>query len=646
MRAVETSMQGTQAPSPLATQYVEILKAVQRTVTLGFSLGLWKTTVLLAGDVESYPRLAAIWRGIFSGDESLPDPVRVWESVPARSWISAWNLPRIEPDASPGNFRFPFPLQSIINSAQLAAYIHLPSKENNGFFVKQIPQFDIEPPLNSKTASIPIGNVIAGERVSEVSYSISIADLTRDVFVAGVTGAGKTSSIFHILREAGKSGVDFSVLEPAKTEYRSLLADPALGAELRLYTLGNETGVPFRLNPFEVSDWPRPAPSTPGLAQLAIRLQFRDVDAVARILDRCLLEIYRERGWNITTNRNRRLGEEFDAEELFDSFPTLTDLARKVDDVIRDLGYDDKIASDMRAALLTRINSLRSGGRGRMLDVKRSVPPDMLFKSRVVLELEGMGDDDDKAFMMGLIFLRLAEYRRAEKSRRLVNPPLRHLLVIEEAHRLLAQTGGKSSPEQGDPRGKAVEVFSNILSEIRTYGQGVVIADQVPTKLAADVIKNTNLKIAHRTVAADDRTALAGSMVMSEPQSLALATLDRGVAIVFSEGADAPSSKVPTPNSLDSPGISEIRQHMMPILAKHSEVFASHDNCAAVRKDGTVDFELIEACDASSRIAARKSLQLDLCRFALAAAEDESGMKLLKSLSIEFRSRRGFGTAI
>jgi DNA helicase HerA-like ATPase len=123
------------------------------------------------------------------------------------------------------------------------------------------------------------------------------------------------------------------------------------------------------------------------------------------------------------------------------------------------------------------------------------MPMELVLNHPTVLELEGMGDNDDKAFVMGLMFIRLVEHRR--QVGQLKN--LEHLLVIEEAHRLLTNVGERRE-EEGNARGKAVEISANLLAEIRAYGQGVLISDQVPEKLAPDVIKNTNLKITHRTV--------------------------------------------------------------------------------------------------------------------------------------------------
>jgi hypothetical protein len=251
------------------------------------------------------------------------------------------------------------------------------------------------------------------------------------------------------------------------------------------------------------------------------------------VLEQCLYRVYEDRGWDVTSNTNSRLDE---GGDVADAFPTLSDLVATADEVTRQLGYEADIKGNIRAALLTRLNGLRVGSKGRMLDVQRSFPMHVLLQHPTVLELEGVGDDDDTAFLMGLLFIRLVEHRRAAGA----TTSLRHLLVIEEAHRLLAAAGPQREQERGDPRGKAVETFTHLLSEIRAYGEGVIVADQVPTKLAPDIIKNTNLKIAHRVVASDDRAALAGAMAMSERQAHALATFAVGEAAVFSDGDDAP----------------------------------------------------------------------------------------------------------
>jgi hypothetical protein len=289
---------------------------------------------------------------------------------------------------------------------------------------------------------------------------------------------------------------------------------------------------PFRLNPFEV---PQGVPVSVHLDMLrsVFNASFGMWEPLPAVLERSLHEVYTDRGWNTTNNTNARLAPgSYDAM----AFPTLADLVQKVDEVSQSLGYEQKVTDNIRAALMTRLNGLRAGGKGQMLDVQRSLPMNWLLNQRAVVELEGMGDDDDKAFVMGLLIIRVVEHWRTVGK----SEGLKHLLVIEEAHRLLTNVSTVSNQEQSNPRGKAVEAFANLLAEVRTYGQGIIVADQVPVKLAPDVIKNTNLKIAHRVVDAEDRKALAGSMAMTEQQERSLAILKRGEAAIFAEGDDAP----------------------------------------------------------------------------------------------------------
>src|SRR5207249_4665993 len=127
-------------------------------------------------------------------------------------------------------------------------------------------------------------------------------------------------------------------------------------------------------------------------------------------------------------------------------------------------------------------------------------------------------------------------YRRTQGQR----ADLTHVVVVEEAHRLLANVPAATSEEAANPKGQAVETFANLLSEIRAYGQGIVVADQIPVRLAPDVIKNTNLKIAHRIVAADDRAAVGAAMAMTEAQMKALTVFGVGEVAVFADGDDGP----------------------------------------------------------------------------------------------------------
>ena len=77
-----------------------------------------------------------------------------------------------------------------------------------------------------------------------------------------------------------------------------------------------------------------------------------------------------------------------------------------------------------------------------------------------------------------------------------------------------------------------------MISEVRAYGQGIVVAEQIPSKLAPDVMKNTNLKIVHRIIAKDDRESIGQTMNLNEEQQNHLGVLTPGMAAIYAEGAD------------------------------------------------------------------------------------------------------------
>jgi hypothetical protein len=595
--------------------YNELLTVSLTTLTTGLAGGMWRTTVYLLGDSISYPRLASLWRGIFSGDESLPEPVRVWEREGMARMITDWSIPDAPGRKGPGSYRHPFEYQTLLTSKQLSAYIHLPQVETTGFAVQAVPDFDAVPPPVEDEAVFNLGEVMLQSRPTGSSYAIRRRDLTRHAFVAGVTGAGKTNTIFHLLKQLDSDGVRFLVIEPAKQEYRALLNEPDVKDRLHVFTLGEERVAPFRLNPFEVVGWPRISVGVHlDLLRSVFVASFGMWTPLPQILEQCLHQVYEDRGWDITANTNHRLNGATDPSP---AFPTLSELAVKVEEVTRALGYEDRVTADMRAALLTRINSLRTGGKGRMLDVQHSLPMKLLLEHPSVLELEGMGDDDDKAFMMGLLFIRLVEHRRVAGP----SEELQHLLVFEEAHRLLTNVGERRE-EEGNARGKAVETFANLLSEIRAYGQGILIADQVPVKLAPEVIKNTNLKIVHRVVAADDRAVLAGAMAMNERQAHALATLERGQAAIFSEGDDAPVVvQVPLVKGGEGKANPTSDQVTRTMSASHA-LAPFRSLFRPLQREVSTHVENPRTWDAARRIVELRTFQSSFARLVVSAIED------------------------
>jgi hypothetical protein len=221
-------------------------------------------------------------------------------------------------------------------------------------------------------------------------------------------------------------------------------------------------------------------------------------------------------------------------------FPTLNEMGAYVNVIIaKELRYEERIQRNISAALTTRIKSLQRGWKYEMLNIESS-PKDFwrdLFMGKCVINLSGMGDDTDRSFIMSLLLMFLYEYRIAEAEANLEgfsfnSNDFRHLMVIEEAHRVIERY-----PAMAVPQYKSGMLFSNMLSEIRAYGQGLMIVDQVPSRLIPDAIKNTNVKIIHRLVAMDDIESMAGSLGLDSQQQKIIPRLSTGQAIVSGIGA-------------------------------------------------------------------------------------------------------------
>jgi hypothetical protein len=115
------------------------------------------------------------------------------------------------------------------------------------------------------------------------------------------------------------------------------------------------------------------------------------------------------------------------------------------------------------------------------------------------------------------------------------SPTLRHVTVVEEAHRLLARSKGGGGAEEAQAKEKAAESFANTLAENRKYGEGLIIAEQIPSKLVEDAVKNTNLKVMHRLTAEEERRYLGETMGFDDAQSRFATRLSTGEALVYAD---------------------------------------------------------------------------------------------------------------
>lgn len=471
-----------------------------------------------------------------------------------------------------------YKITNTYTSNEIAALVEFPHKDVFGFSVRENIAFDVD---REEKHGVSLGNILYNGHITPKEYFIDQNELIRHGLVVGLTGSGKTNTIKSILMDLQEqpSPVPFLIIEPAKSEYWQMYN---LGSKnITVYSMENKANY-FCINPFE-------CPKYNGKRTVSVQMHIDHLFAAFKasfimyppqpyILEQAIYAVYRDCGWSIEEDRNP-YGE---------VYPTIEHLYHRIPKIVKDMGYDSRSKSDFTGALQARINALRVGQKGSILNVKKSTDIQKFFNESTVLELDGIGDDDVKAFIMSLVLIRLKEYRMHQDDSQ---KELKHILLIEEAHRLLKNVSSGTG-EQADPRGNAVEFFCNLLAELRSKGQAFLVADQMPSKLAPDLVDNTNLKIVHRLVSERERSLMGNSMHMTEKQIDNISTFSQGVAAIYSEGDNRP--KLVKARHVKNPSV----------VLSHQEVY---DQCS--------DKGLLKASKNEMRYADKQGMCL-VCPFA------------------------------
>ena len=525
--------------NPTVTRYTSLLESAHQKLLQGYRHGMWHVqSYLMTDTVNDCERGAQSLHAVFGGPGSEPQPLR----IKAGSRNGSRDL---------GNRMI-----TRLNTSEVAALASLPQREVAGLQVTDYVAFGMASGASGHS-DIALGTIMSGGTCTSRWFEIPKDNLSKHMFVAGVPGSGKTRTCLYILSQLWREHrIPWLVLEPSmKSEYRALLRS-SIGSDLRVFTAGDESVAPLRLNPLEVPSGVHVQTHIGGLATL-FRAAFAMEAPMPYVLDEAIHRVYEDRGWDLVSGTHPSCGPE--------GQPTLGDLLETCNKVVHDLGYDNQLKGNLQAALRTRLSSLMRGAKGRMLNVRQSVSMEYLLSAPTVIEFSAIGDDDEKAFLLGCILLKLAQHRQTEG---LATAGLRHITLIEEAHRLLRnvqETGGTSV---ANPRRQAVEAFSNMLAELRAFGEGLVVVDQMPSKLVPDVIRNSGIKIVHRLTAEEERTIVGGAMSLNEAQTRFLSSLSAGQAIVYSDGS-ATACRICIPDHaghegylVDSPSRAEVKSHM------------------------------------------------------------------------------------
>lgn len=421
---------------------------------------------------------------------------------------------------------------SILSSEELLPLLRFPTQPFSGFDFMENEDFSLVSPAEAGDG-IEMGNIL-WNGFATAPFSLPRGAFNRHAFICGMTGAGKTNTLFKILE---KANVPFLVIEPVKGEYRSLSAPYP---DLKIFTMKtnnqpSENLSILRINPF----WfPENASISFHIDSLKtiIASAFDMSNAMPNILEQCMYNIYIKAGWNIITNKNRYAGQIPD-EFLY---PTFSDLMDEVEEYLDHSKFVGETLGDYHGAMTTRLKSFVNSYKGLLLNTQAHPDYEQMMNGRAIIELEGLADDADKCLVMGTILVQYFEYLKLHF--RGSSKGLRHLMVIEEAHRLFKnvqkQQGG-GEIKGADPTGQLVDTLSNIMAEIRAFGEGLLIVDQSPSKIAEDVIKNSSTKIIHRIDNAKDIEMLQSALLLHEDKT-SMPALALGEALIRSEGMRKP----------------------------------------------------------------------------------------------------------
>ena len=495
--------------------------------------GLWNVRVLVgAADAEQLSLIAPMLVG--SADLSS-HPYRLRGPERARDLADALAATSSGPadDAA-----VPF----MATPGILVALAGLPRREVPGVRLLDVGYFDVTAERSGED-EIRVGTILDGQDRGVGELGVPLATLNRHALITGATGSGKSQTVRHLLEQLTRSGIPWLVVEPVKSEYAAMAGRIAgAGGELTVISPADPDAIPLAVNPLA------PEPGYPVQAHIdmvrALFLAAFDAhEPFPQIMSQALQRVYESCGWDPVS------GAGPPGAAVPPAVPTLAQLQAAAIEVITEVGYGPELQADVRGFVDVRLRSLRTGSAGRFFEGGHPADIAELLRRNVVLAIEDVANDEDKAFLIGTLIIRIVEHLRLRVRAGRGGPAeeLRHVIVIEEAHRLLrAGREGASA--------HAVELFAGLLAEIRAYGEGLLIAEQIPAKLVADVVKNTALKIVHRLPAQDDRELVGATMNLDAEQSRQVVSFPPGVAAVFADGMDRPLRvKVPYGGNAERP---------------------------------------------------------------------------------------------
>jgi hypothetical protein len=464
----------------------------------------------------------AIMRGENSGVESAA--INSWGSCEKRKtalieqYVKNFIHPVFEYSGSVGDIEVT--PSAMVSGSELAIHMGLPRKSVCGLpviehadFGKEVVRYDQE----SFQSGINLGKVFNMGRSCLNNVRLDKSSLSMHTFVTGSTGSGKSNTTYELIRQTNNLGIKFMVIEPAKGEYKNVFGHYT---DVQVYGTNPESAELLKINPFKFASKIHILEHVDRLVEI-FNVCWPMYAAMPAVLKDAILKSYEDCGWDLSSSKN------IYGDQLY---PTFIDLQESLEEVIHSSAYSEEVKSNYKGSLMTRVKSLTNGLNGQIF-TSGEIPGEVLFDSNVIVDLSRIGSLETKSLIMGLLIMQLSEYRMSSADA--MNVSLKHMTILEEAHHILKRTSSEQNSESPSLAGKSVEMISNAIAEMRTYGEGFVIVDQSPSAVDSSAIRNTNTKIIMRLPDESDRRLAGKSAGLKDGQLDEIAKLPKGVAVVY-----------------------------------------------------------------------------------------------------------------
>lgn len=501
---------------------VDVLDVQIRRLEESEPYGLWNCcTYFIADTTTTANNLANIYKGLLVGDNSGVQTMAVNRWLAGSLSVSKM-LPYLERSLNPLFLYdgYKVTAASIVSSKELAIHMSLPQTSVSGVLVREQASFGRNVQRKDGKVhdnnSFVLGKIYHLDKEDLLPVSLDINDLAKHTFVTGSTGSGKSNTIYTILNSLPDE-LNYLVVEPAKGEYIHYLRSDK---RINLFTSERHNGTLLKINPFK---FPSDIDIYQHIGKLVeiFNVCWPMYAAMPAVLKDSIIRAYESCGWNLSKSINP-----------WGLYPTFKDVVMELKNVAKFSEYSADTKADYVGSLETRLNSLTNGINGEILVDSLDIEDEVLFDSRTIIDLSCL-DIDSRSLVMGLLTLKLYEHRKSQSKSGKPNRPLHHVTVLEEAHNILPRTSKQQNAESSNLVGKSVEMISNAIAEMRTYGEGFIIVDQSPTSVDEASIKNTNTKIIMSLPDGDDRYIVGKSVGLNDFQIEEISMLPTGVGIVF-----------------------------------------------------------------------------------------------------------------